>query len=158
MPERSLMNAMFIQQRIQIMHIALHHGKYTDSYLYAWESGVYPLINDTDGSVPQMPHEPYGEFFTTSKQKVEFLLKRLDDAWLKKERLTFYALEDELGVRGFSSTGWDRGNLLVICKYLYLDGCFDDDFWKTLTTNGECPSEAHSIIRKFDRTEDIYFM
>ncbi|MDE9457727.1 hypothetical protein [Xenorhabdus bovienii] len=41
MSDKNLMNAMFIQQRIQIMHIAKHHCEYTDAYLYAWEAGVY---------------------------------------------------------------------------------------------------------------------
>lgn len=83
-------------------------------------------------------------------------MKRLDDAWLKKEPLTFYALEDELEVQ--YKPGWTRGDLLRICRYLYLDNRFDHQFWEKLVTNGECPIEAHGIMSIFDRTDDIYFM
>lgn len=157
MSEHNLMAALFVQQRIQIMHIAKHHDEFTDAYLYAWEAGVYPFLSDTDGSVPKMPHEPYEDFFIVSEEKGEYLLKRLDDAWLAKEKLTFYGLEDELNVRSGSSD-WNRSELLHLCRYFYLDRRFDAQFWDTLTTNGECPSEAHSIKNQFDRDQDIYFM
>ncbi|ARD18659.1 hypothetical protein [Edwardsiella piscicida] len=156
MSDQAIMQALFIQQRIQIMHIGKHHNEFSDAYLYAWESGVYPALNDTDGSVPKHPHEPYARFFSVSKEKTLSLSKRLDDAWRNKERLTFYNLEDELDV-GYKST-WDRCELLHICRYLYLSDCFDEIFWKTLVTNGECPCEAFSITYPFDRKEDIYFM
>ncbi|EEA8075697.1 hypothetical protein [Enterobacter hormaechei] len=156
MSDHNIMQALFNQQRIQIMHIGKHHDEFSNAYLYAWESGVYPALHDTDGSIPQKPHEPFADFFTTSKEKTLFLAKRLDDAWIKKERLTFYALEDEFQVR--YKPEWERGDLLGICRYFYLDHRFDQKFWETLITNGECPSEAHGIIDVFERGEDIYFM
>lgn len=157
MIENDIMGALFAQQRIQILHIGKHHNEFSDAYLHAWESGVYPLMSDTDGSVPRRPHELYAKYFTASKEKVEFLLKRLDDAWRKKEGLSFYDLEDELGVRSFSSKGWDRGDLINICRYLYLDGCYDNKFWSALIENGKCPSEALSLTAELDRDQDIYF-
>ncbi|ROP56172.1 hypothetical protein EDF81_3722 [Enterobacter sp. BIGb0383] len=157
MIERDIMESLFIQQRLQVLHIGKHHGEFGDAYLYAWESGVYPVMSDTDGSVPRRPHELYADFFVTSQYKVSFLLKRLDDAWHKKEDLTFYGLEDELGVRSFSSDGWDRSDLIHICRYLYLDGCFDKNFWDTLLENGKCPSEALSLASDLDRELSIDF-
>lgn len=157
MNDNDLLGALFVQQRMQILHIGKHHEEFSDAYLYAWESGVHPIMSDTDGSVPRRPHEPYAKYFTTSKEKVEFLLTRLDDAWRKKDGLTFYDLEDELGARSFSSKGWDRCDLLHICRYLYLDGCFDDEFWSSFIENGKCPSEALSLTSNFDRQSDIYF-
>ncbi|WP_314153587.1 hypothetical protein [Rouxiella badensis] len=156
MIENDIMGALFIQQRVQILHLGKNHGEFSDAYLYAWDSGVYPLMSDTDGSVPRRPHEPYVKFFNTSKDKVARLAKRLDDAWIKKEELTFYGLEDELGVRGFSSLGWDRSDLLHICRYLYLDRRFDHEFWEMLIENGKCPSEALSLMSEFERESDIY--
>ncbi|QIE97727.1 hypothetical protein G5574_12475 [Pantoea stewartii] len=158
MNESQIMKALFAQQRIQVMHIAKHHDEFTDSYLYAWESGVYPFLNDTDGSVPGMPHESYEEFFKISRKKGEYLLKRLDDAWLAKEELTFYKLEDELEVRSGYGGDWDRSDLLHLCRYFYLDNRFDDSLWKNVCKNMECPAEAHFITDKFDRTKDIFFM
>lgn len=52
MTENDVMGALFAQQRIQILHIGKHHDEFSDAYLHAWESGVYPLMSDTDGSVP----------------------------------------------------------------------------------------------------------
>lgn len=156
MTENKIMHALYNQQRMQILHIGKHHDELSNAYLYAWESGVYPALHDTDGSIPQMPHEPFDEFFITSKEKTLFLANRLDDAWLNEEGLTFYALEDELEVR--SSPGWDRCDLLRICRYLYLRTCFDHEFWEKLVNNGDCPTEARSITDVFNRAEDVYFM
>ncbi|HHR9169940.1 TPA: hypothetical protein ACTADU_004083 [Salmonella enterica subsp. enterica serovar Warragul] len=157
MTENYIMSALFTQQRMQIMHIGKYHDEFSDAYLYAWASSVYPIMSDTDGSVPRKPHELYAPFFITSKEKVEFLLKRLDDAWHKKEGLTFYDLEDELGVRSFSSKGWNRGDLIDICRYLYLDGCFDKSFWSMLLQNGKCPAEALGVASTFNRATEIDF-
>ncbi|EDJ8126326.1 hypothetical protein AH788_13955, partial [Salmonella enterica subsp. enterica serovar Senftenberg] len=63
----------------------------------------------------------------------------------------------ELGVRGYSSKGWNRGDLIDICRYLYLDGCYDNEFWSALVENGKCPSEALSLTSKFQREVDIDF-
>lgn len=156
MSSQIIMQSLFNQQRIQIMHIGKHHDEFTDAYLFAWESGVYPAMSDTDGSIPQKAHEPFADFFITSKEKTLSLAKRLDEAWLNQEELTFYALEDELQVR--TQPDWERGDLLNICRYLYLDKRFDHEFWKRLVKNGECPSEAHSLLSVFERTDDIYFM
>lgn len=114
-------------------------------------------MSDTDGSVPRRPHESYAPFFITSKEKVEFLLTRLDNAWRKKEQISFYHLEDELGVKSFNSKGWDRGNLIDICRYLYLDGCFDESFWSMLLENGKCPAEALGVASTFNRDTEIEF-
>ncbi|EGQ9150454.1 MULTISPECIES: hypothetical protein [Vibrio] len=158
MTDNTAMEALFIQQRLQIMNLGVHHNEFSDSYLHAWESGTYPLLQDTDGSVIRMPHEPYAEFFKTPKDKVQRLFDRLCTAWDAKEELTFYALEDELGVRGGYGSEWDRVDLIKICRYLYLERSFDEEFWKTLITPMEHPSEASSILREFNRERDIYFM
>ena len=68
MTENDIMSALFTQQRIQIMHIGKHHDEFSDAYLYAWESGVYPLMSDTDGSVPRRPHELYAKYFTVPNE------------------------------------------------------------------------------------------
>lgn len=158
MTDSTAMEALFIQQRLQIMNLGVHHDEFSDSYLHAWESGTYPLLQDTDGSVIRMPHEPYAEFFKTPKDKVQRLFDRLCTAWDAKEELTFYALEDELGVHGGYGSEWDRVDLIKICRYLYLERSFDEEFWKTLLTPMEHPSEASSILREFNRERDIYFM
>jgi antitoxin MazE len=149
-------NLLFVQQRLQILHLGKHFDEFSDSYIYAWDRGVYPLFSDTDGSVSRKPHELYEEFFRTSKQEVEFLTKRFNSAWDNNEKLTFYKLEDELHVYSHSVSGWTRRKLLNISRYLFLENCYDAAFWENLTLNGACPSEAHSIRREFDRESDVY--
>lgn len=48
---------LFVQQKLQILHLGKHFDEFSDSYLYAWDRGVYPSISDTDGSVNRKPHE-----------------------------------------------------------------------------------------------------
>ena len=129
MSEERLMQAMFNQQRLQVMSLGVHHDVYSDAYLYAWSEGVYPFYEDTDGSVYQMPHEVYEGFFQQSKAKVDILSKYLDDMWMKKKVPTFYELENRFNTRGRDE--WSRIDLIHICRYLFLQDSFDGHFWKT---------------------------
>lgn len=148
---------LFVQQRLQILHLGKHYGEFSDGYLYAWGRGVYPLFDDTDGSVDKKPHELYKESFRVSESEVEYIIKRFNKAYDDKEKLTFYGLEDELHVYSHTTSGWTRGKLLRISRYLFLEEVYDESFWNNLTENGSCPAEAHSICRIFDRDSDIYF-
>lgn len=148
---------LFVQQRLQILHLGKHYGEFTDSYLYAWERGVYPFFNGTDGSVDKKPHELHQDLFRISEGEVEFIIKRFNKAYDDNEKLTFYGLEDELHVYSHSTSGWTRGKLLRISRYLFLEEEYDKSFWNKLTENGSCPAEAHSIRREFIRESDIYF-
>jgi antitoxin MazE len=143
---------LFQQQRFQIMDIGVHHGRFTNAYLYAWEDLVYPFFEDTDGSILKRPHESFAEFFKVTREQVETLHNYFCDQWEGKTVPTFYELEEY-----FSS--YDRGELIHICRYIYLQGhMFDEGFWEKLITPMQHPSEAASIIGDFDREKDIYFM
>ena len=150
------MQAMFNQQRLQIMSLGVHHNKYPDDYLFTWEKGVYPFMNDTDGSVTPMPHECYAEFFKVKKETVDKVTKYLDDMWLAKTVPTFYELEGKFGGKFGSEDG--RCALINICRYMYLRKGFDKDFWKTILTPEQHPSEASSLCCPFDREHDINFI
>ncbi|CAH5169357.1 TPA: hypothetical protein MEC17_000242 [Klebsiella pneumoniae] len=157
MDTENIKQLLFVQQRFQILHLGKHFDEFSGSYLYAWERGVYPYFDDTDGSVNRKPHELYPEFFSVSKEEVKFLTDRFNTAWDNGEKLTFYKLEDELHVTSHSDSGWTRSKLLRISRYLFLEECYDSSFWDKLIENGACPSEAHGIRRKFNRESDIYF-
>ena len=73
MSDHNIMQALFNQQRIQIMHIGKHHDEFSNAYLYAWESGVYPALHDTDGSIPQNPMNPLLIFSLPQRKKHFFL-------------------------------------------------------------------------------------
>jgi len=156
MSEQRLMQAMFNQQRLQIMSLGVHHDEYDDGYLYAWESGVYPWFNDTDGSVNQMPHECYPEFFKVSKEVVQNVLNYLDEKDLAGEVPTFYQLEDHFGGKWNEESG--RMALLGICRYAFLSDRFGKEFYDKLLTPMQHPSEASSMCRPLKRDSNIYFM
>ncbi|MFU1636477.1 hypothetical protein [Aeromonas veronii] len=151
-----IMDAMFTQQRLQVLSLGVHHNEFSDAYLYAWAKGVYPFNDDTDGSVARRPHEHYAEYFRVSQEKVDELSEYLDDCWVKKAVPTFDELERHFGVV-YERTEWKRSELLKICRYLFLDGSWEQSFWDTLLTPTKYPSEAGSIIRDFDRQRDIDF-
>ena len=132
----------------------MNASPFSTAYIYAWESGVFPAFNEGADW-----HKPFPEQFNVSEDEVLELGKLLDDKWLEKTPITFYELEDHYGVRGstHSSGNWDRIKLLNTCRYMYLNSMFDDSFWSSLTENGKCPSEAHSICRPLSET-DVYFM
>ena len=44
--------------------------------------------------------------------------------------------------------------MTIILRYCYLDGRFaDEEFWETITRNGDCPTECRSIASKFSDWE-----
>lgn len=146
----------FLLMRFNVLNTTLGgmgNSPFDPAYLFAWQSGVYPA-----GHASALWHRPFGECFFVSSEKMDELSKVLDDHWIEKKPITFYELEKHFGVHDAhrSSTEWSRAKLTSGCRYLFLEDAFDLEFWATLTENGKCPSEAHSITRKFDDS-NIYF-
>lgn len=154
--EKRILEALFTQQRLQVIHFGKHHGEYSDAYVYAWENSVYPFFDDTDGSVSRKPHEHYAEFFLVSSEKVDELSKYLDDCYLSGNVPTFYELEDKYNTRS-SASDWDRMDLIKICRYLVLSDSWDKSFWEKILTPTQYPSEASGIMRDYSRLSDVYF-
>lgn len=143
---------LFQNQRFSILSLKVQEAEeqhISDCYGYAWYEKVYPFFHDNNEY-----HKPYGEFFQVSETMMDELSKFLDDNWVKKQPVSFYDLEDHYHVRD-GATEWDRVALLHACRYMRLNGLFDDGFWSTLCENGKSPSEASSILRKFTAS-DIY--
>ncbi|BAX51942.1 hypothetical protein PDPUS_1_00567 [Photobacterium damselae subsp. piscicida] len=147
MENETIMKALFAQQRFQILSNGASSDFLSDAYIYAWQVGVYPLMQSGDDSVPDLPHEPLKDFFITDEDTVSKVISYLDDRWLNDNSPTFYELETAFGGKSF------RVPLLHICKYAYLQGMFDDKLWDALLTKMEHPSEAQSIKRSFNRDE-----
>ncbi|EPC4015863.1 hypothetical protein ACRZOS_000164 [Enterobacter kobei] len=157
MMDSEVKKLLFVQQRLQILHLGKHYNEFSTAYIFAWDRGVYPYYDDTDGSVDRKPHEYYKNCFRIKESEVEFIIKRFNKAYDENKKLTFYGLEDELHVNSHTTSGWTRGKLLRICRYLFLEEAYDESFWDNLTENGSCPAEAHGIRRTFDRDFDIHF-
>ncbi|RDL44348.1 hypothetical protein DN730_08060 [Marinomonas piezotolerans] len=154
--ENIVMRALFNQQRIQILTLGIENNYFTDSYLYAWESGVYPYLDDSDGSVLPKPHECYEEYFQITRDIVSEVLEFIYNSFKDDKSITFYELEENYG--GQWDARYGRETLLSICRYAYLKGHFHSKVWEGLLTQFEHPSEASAIVRIMDRDNDIYIM
>lgn len=113
--------------------------------------GIYPIFHDGDYSVPDRPHENFKEYFIVSADFVNQVLVYLDELWLANNSPTFYELESHFGGKD------KRSALLGICRYLYLDGRFDDKLWDALLTQMKHPTEARFITSDIDEA-DLYIL
>ncbi|AYF35643.1 hypothetical protein CUU95_18280 [Vreelandella alkaliphila] len=148
-------NALFQQMRLTILLTAkdgIEESPFHPAYLHAWDDGVYPLLDDGAGW-----HKPHADEFPISKELVDTLHSILCHHWDNKTRITFWELEDELGIHGgvVSDGDFTRGQVVSICRYFYLKGNFDNDFWAKLCSKGGSPGEASAIAG--DRDVHVYF-
>lgn len=144
--------ALYVQMKLTILATTLRGEDgcpFTPSYLYAWDTDVYPLCDD--GAPWHAAHE---DQFRVRKAALEELLTYLDERWDAKQPVTFYELENRYDVRS-GHGAWDRGRLVHACRYLFLSGTFDAAFWAKVTENGQCPTEAHGITSP--DADSIYF-
>ncbi len=145
-----IMNALFDQQRTQLMFIkSMKSGMLSDSYSFAWAKSVYPFLHDGDRSITSYPHETYPDQFHVSAEFGKAVHKYLGERWRSGNSPTFYELEDKFG-------GRDRRSALInICQYLFLKDEFNVDLWEALLTPEHHPSEAISITDPL-AYEDFY--
>lgn len=150
---RPIMDAMFCQQRIQILHIGVHQNLFSDAYLYAWSQSIYPALHDSNKKTLRMPHEHYRPQFTISKLVVERVFKHLQNCISSNNIPTFYELEKHpIHIPNLLD---QRMGLIYICKYLYMSDCFEPTLWERLLEKEKHPSEAKLISRPFDRKEHV---
>lgn len=128
---------------------------YDDSYVFAIANSVYPIYHEekyfeTD---PERIKEnlPYYDTYKIPESVVTELVEFLDKKWSEKEPVTFYQLE------GIYRNSWQGENLrpdLIRClRYFFLNGGFDEEFWDTILTPMEYPTEASRITKQFDKNE-----
>lgn len=134
-------------QRFQILQTKLNPQtsmQIPDDYAYAWSVNMYPLLEDTS------IHEEFENQFNISKKEVDIITDYADKNWLDKKYFSFYQYED-MFVRGQNPPiKSERFHLIAIFRYMFLRDAFDQKFWDVLLENGNCPTEAFSVIRKFD--------
>ncbi len=143
-------DALFQMMRFQVLAAGLQSGssqKLHDSYVFAWDACIYPLFNDAADF-----HKPFADQFAIPRSMVEELFKLLDGMWAAKSVPTYNELEHSL-----RDTKWDRRNLILGLRYMWLHDRFDDHFWKTLMKRDEYPHEAREITTKYVRNMDVYF-
>ena len=143
-------DALFQIMRFQVLAAALQSGssaKLHDSYVFAWDACVYPLFNDAADY-----HQPFADLFRISKADMQDLFKKLDTMWAEKRVPTYNELEHSL-----MGTRWDRHNLILALRYMWLHDRFDHGFWNHVMKRDEYPHEAREINTKYVRAMDVYF-
>jgi hypothetical protein len=153
MEDTSMDQKLFAIMRFQILTTALSSElgeRLTDAYVYAWDARVYPLFNHG----PDW-HGPFADCFEVSKAMLDELSKYLDEAWRDGKVPSFYQLEERYRIREGGGE-WDRGKLIHACRYMRLQGLFDDAFWKRILEPTNHPTEASMITDKFSRSDDLY--
>jgi len=147
--------AIFNLQRFSILQTKLNPATsdlISDSYAYAWYHCVYPYLHDSD------IHFTLKDNFDVNEDKVKIIAELADQNWLDKKNITFYKYENMFNYdEKYKSIGIGRVELLVSFRYFYLQGIFDEDFWKKLLEAGEYPIEASSITKEFNPT-DLYLI
>lgn len=148
MSNDQIMKVLFAQTRLQLLNMK-HEDMHRDdpqylidnAYSYAWVHSVYPVDHDSDGSVPDMPHQGFAGLFLVSKERVYEIGLYMDERMMDKDKNP--TLDDLVGHFGRES----KSDILHVARYYYLQGSFDEAFWKDLQ-NGV-------VTRKFSKA-DIY--
>lgn len=122
----------------------------SDDYAYAWYVDLYPIFQDGEW------HENVKEYFSMSEEKVENVIKYLDEEWLKERYYNFYEIEAHYKYKD-KNINVNRDDLICILRYVFLHGGFDELFWEKLLEKGNYPIEAASIVADFD-TSKIYLI
>ena len=143
-----IMNALFAQQRAQIIYMHSMNSELIEpSYVYAWQSGIYPLLHDGDHHIPNKAHESYPDQFPIHAEFVSAVFDFINERCLEGKPLTFYELEKQFGGKA------KRLKLIYICRYMFLNGEFGDGLWQGLLSGMQYPSEAHAIILEYDASD-----
>ena len=150
-----LLHALAEIRNQQIIQTKFNHETksiYSDAYVYAIARSIYPYEDEQLGFEKDknkiLLYYPFYETYRVSYEQVKDVAELLDNKWLAKENITFYALENHYSRTWEGST---RVNLMNICRYLYLSNYFDKPFWKKFLQDS--PSEANSLDKDFDVSE-----
>jgi hypothetical protein len=149
-----LSKSIYNLQRFQILQTKINPATSNyipDSYAYAWYDEVYPIMDTSD------IHKDLKEHFKISYEQIDTISKYADQEWLEGRLYNFYEYERYFNVRYENQLNITRSTLLVVFKYIHINGGFDANFWSKLLEPMQHPTEAQSIIRKFD-SDDIYLI
>lgn len=143
--EKDVLKALYYIRKNQILQFyKLNPEKsgYAISYIYALSHDCYPMFHSTEET------DIYLECFSVKKDFFEEFVYYINkECWLKKEYKTFYQLEDKFG-------HGKRFEMMIILRYCFLDNRFaEEEFWNTITKNGECPSECRGLASEFSDWE-----
>jgi antitoxin MazE len=130
-------------------------------HVYAVLHRIYPIFDESRGLLTEADEVlyalPFSESYDVGYEKVKEVADLLDSKWIGHEPITFYQLENPYR---FGEKPWGglniRKELVSICRYLFLHGSFDNDFWTAFMSN--TPQEAETITDPWSDDELIFVM
>ncbi|HEX7315882.1 MAG TPA: hypothetical protein VF297_18340 [Pyrinomonadaceae bacterium] len=156
---RIILKALAENRRRQI--IATHYNPqtadlYTDAFVYAVAHSVCPIFEEYPGYRTEradiLEVLPFHETYEVSYALVKQIHDQLDKAQLNKEKITYYDVEGPYKLGSEHWPGLDvRGDLINICRYFFLSGSFDKEFWTGFMS--DAPVEASGITKEWSRDE-----
>lgn len=116
---------------------------------FAWAHRIYPMLAASPVA------EAFKADFETSTDEVDAVLKAIDKiADANDQKVGFYDLSDALNV-GHGRGEMTRGQLINICRYIFLDRRFNAEVWESLVEVGSGPVESQGVANPFDSKWDL---
>lgn len=144
--EEKILYALYELHRHQILLNAKDNQgnwNFPKAYLYALSKRMCPYFHYSWHS---SEFDPYKSVYNIKEELIEEIVTYLDDLWVAKKQIpTFYKLEDKYGRE-------QRIRLILIIRYCFLNGGFDEEFYRQILAPMEHPAEASTICSDF--TED----
>lgn len=141
----SLLNAKYRERKDSILRSFKQqnkeNAKYSAGYVYSVAKDCYPYFDNDEKAAF------FNDLYDVSKEFIEETLNIIEERQNTGEKLFYYELERLV-------VGKDvRTKLIWFLRYAFLSNKFSSDFFETLLTNGECPIEAKSITKSFNKEE-----
>jgi hypothetical protein len=143
-------------QVVHAMFVDETKGVYTPAYAYALAHSICPIVEELPDGVENAmsPGSPFRAAYLIPAALVQELAQLLDEAH-RGDGITFYEVEDHYGRNTQGKALWRgpelRMSIYRCCRYFYLSGWFDDDFWQHFESDS--PSQGKKITGDFDLSE-----
>jgi|GEM_PF-2744468 antitoxin MazE len=128
-------------------------------HVYAIIHRIYPILDESHGVLTEREDIlfalPFTESYDVGYDFVKEIYDKLDAAWIGREELTFYQLENpyRFGDKNMGIANL-RKDLVAVCRYLYLHSSFDNDFWNGFMSNA--PQESTVITEPWSDEELLF--
>ncbi len=119
-----------------------HEGnlKVHSAYYYAVSERMFPYFHEHWCS----GDDPFEDVYRIKKEFIEDVVTYVNKLWIDQEPIpTFYDLEKKYGRE-------NRSELINIFRYCYLNGGFDEAFYRSLLEPMQHPTEASGLCRNLD--------
>ncbi|GLQ20911.1 hypothetical protein ACFFUB_07860 [Algimonas porphyrae] len=127
----TILGALYQLTRLQVMTASdpTVFGTNHQAYIYGWQNGVYPALNDTMNF-----HKPFAAIFDVSAEQTLAVSSYIQNKKLAGITIAFGDLENHFCQKkdGDAMQPLSRGHLIATCRYLKLTTIFPAIHWTRL--------------------------